>query len=221
MMWSALDHDWLTSIYMSFFIILIQVYPKFICPKKKTDVRIWAFQSKSNLSFLYLSVSSGLYPVVNAPYSHSWRRLLIVDRCLLGLSRCLEEVFLHQEKDSAISNFSCLQWTFDVVELTGALFLLKNLPTCWFSHSWSFLLCRLFSAYRGLFTCTDISSDFILIAPAKQLPNDNSAFKINPRPFLCFICLEVMSESTKPRHEPACQSVVQIPLSSWKWTHFA
>ena len=66
----------------------------------------------------------------------------------------------------------------------------------------------------GSFTCTEISLDFIWVAPVKQ-PNGNSVLVINTRPFICFICIEVRREWTT-----LFSPFVQILLSNWKWRYF-
>ena len=56
------------------------------------------------------------------------------------------------------------------------------------------------------FTCIDISLDFILIAPVKWLPDDNSSPEIIYKPFISFISLEVTREQTRLACEAACRS---------------
>ena len=66
------------------------------------------------------------------------------------------------------------------------------------------------------FTCIDISLDFVLIAPVKQLPNTSSTPEINSRYFIYFIHFKVTREQATLGHETACQSFVQILHSPWK-----
>ena len=77
---------------------------------------------------------------------------------------------------------------FDVVELTSAFLLFKDVPNCWFGHTCSFcnlsygLFLFFFIPVMASFTCTETSLDLIL--SVKQLPNATSPPDINSRLYL-------------------------------------
>ena len=135
---------------------------------------------------LFLNVTSAFHLVVSHLYLHSWMRLLIASlwnwyTSLLQINLNLSEgFFFTQGNDAVISHCNFLPWSsrpFDIVELTRAFFLFKNVSHFWLSPSWSFTIwfhfC-FFSLMRASFSCIDISVVFILRAVVKQLPNANS-----------------------------------------------
>lgn len=121
---------------------------------------------------------------------------------------CCEMLFL-RGKDSVIMHFIRFPRSpgpLEVGELVSAFFL------CCFGHTWGSII------YLGRFpsfTCTEISVDSLLEAPAKQQPNPNSISDISSRHFAsCFICLKIMRNWTWPGQLTPFQSVVQIRLIS-------
>lgn len=161
MVWYALDHKTVSLLYTFLFpsfwhkLILVSLPQAYL-----SEQFIRGFLTKSNLAFMFLSVTSGLRFVVNSLYYHSLRYILIVG---LGVVK----VFI------LIMGISHLFYTLVVFQAfwycwVGRVFFLSSfyeecLPNCCFSYTISFAI-----SLRGLFwysslrmaplTCTDISS---------------------------------------------------------------
>lgn len=91
------------------------------------------FVAKSNLAFLFSSVTSGLRLEENPLYLHLWRLILSVGndastsfRVFLASLDVVKSFFFHQGKNSVIIHFSCLLWSprsFGVAKLLHSFFL--------------------------------------------------------------------------------------------------
>lgn len=67
-----------------------------------------------------------------------WHWCSYLLQSLPELFRRCEAFLLHHRNNLAFSHFRCFPWSsgpFDVAEFTGAFFLFKNVPNCWFGHS--------------------------------------------------------------------------------------
>lgn len=85
-----------------------------------------------------------------------------------------------------------MEWFFGVVELASVFCLFKNVPNCWFGHSFSF--CCLSHRFVLFFHPDDLPRHvhwhlfgLHALSSKDQPPNAQSAFGINSRPF-CLVC---------------------------------
>ena len=179
---------------------------------------------------MFLKFTSVLHLAVNPLHLHSWKRLLSVDfhndtptfsRVFLTCLYVLKCFFFAKEK--ILPSFTLVV----CCVLPGCLMLLTSPVHSFFLRMYqnvgfatpkyfAISLIDLFCFYSlvmASFTCFDISFDFKLLTSVRQLPNAKSTLEFNSKPFISFICLEVMREQTTPANQTACQAIIQIFLN--------
>lgn len=144
-----------------------------------------SFLAKSNLIFLFLSVISGLHPVVNALYIHSWRCVLIV-----SVNDFLKLFFLNHEYNSVIV-WTSVELHFGVAD-TVICFILFNSEPEWFATLIVLLSDCFVWIFQPCLICTNI------FGPHLKL--HWKAFRY----YVWFTCHVFTREQASSGHQTAC-----------------
>ena len=158
---------------------------------------------KYNLIYKNVSTSSSSTLKIFFIFSGQFQSGLPVVECYQSLlylpspETCLHVVnMFFITNETAIICFHCIPWCsspLHVVELTSTFFLRMHHIAELDTHS----------LMMASFICITISSDFILIAPLKQISNTNSTPGTISRLFNLHNCLDVMRERATSGHETA------------------